>query len=100
MRMKSPSRPLAHPANISRNSSPLLMELRAARIRHDHGDGPCPFITEAIRMVNNGANLDEVGTYLLRCGKPYSFVAGLGMTLTDEFNLPFSGIDIESDMDR
>lgn len=95
MRMKSPSRPLAHPANISRNSSPLLMELRAARLRHDHGDGPCPFITEAIRMVQGGCSLEEVGTYLLRCGKPYSFVESLGMVATSSFDMPFSGIDLE-----
>jgi hypothetical protein len=89
---------IAYPARISQVNSPLLTELRAARLRHDHGDGPCPFITEAIRMVNAGDNLDAVGTYLLRCGKPYSFVAGLGMTLTDEFDLPFNGIDLETDM--
>jgi hypothetical protein len=98
--MKSPVRPLAHPARISSASSPLLMELRAARIRHDHGDGPCPFITEAIRMVNAGTDLNEVGAYLLRCGKPYSFVQSLGIKPTDGYDLPFSGIDLESDMDR
>ena len=96
MRMKSPVRPLAHPARMSANQSPLLMELRAARLRHDHGDGPCPFITEAIRMVEVGTDLNDVGTYLLRCGKPYSFVESLGMVATDSFNMPFSGIDLES----
>jgi hypothetical protein len=89
---------IAYPARISRNTSALLEELRSARLRHDHGDGPCPFISEAMRMVCANVPLDEVGTYLLRCGKPYSFVASLGMTLTDEFDLPFSNIDLESDM--
>lgn len=99
MRMISPSRPLAHPARISRATSPLLNELRAARIRHDHGDGPCPFITEAIRMVQAGCTLEQAGTYLLQCGKPYSFVASLGVEPTSSFDMPFSGIDLEDLLD-
>jgi len=95
MRMNSPVRPLTHPARISRNQSPLLMELRAARLRHDHGDGPCPFITEAIRMVESGQSYDNIAAYLVRCGKPYSFVQSLGMDAPQQFNMPFSGINIE-----
>jgi hypothetical protein len=94
--MNSPVRPIAHPARISRNQSPLLMELRAARLRHDHGDGPCPFITEAIRMVQSGCSNEELATYLVRCGKPYSFVESLRLDVPQQFNMPFSGIDLES----